>query len=167
LNELLELSRIGRMMNPPAYVPFKSIVQEAVETVHGRLEKKKIQVTVAEDLPVVRGDRVRLLGVVQNLVDNAAKFMGDQPQPCIEIGMRGVDTDGKPIFYVRDNGIGIEAQHHERVFGLFNKLDPQTEGTGVGLALVKRIIEVHNGKIWVESEGAGRGTTFCFTLPMM
>ena len=70
---------------------------------------------------------------------------------------------GNPIFYVKDNGIGIAPEYHERVFGLFNKLDAKTEGTGVGLALVKRIIEIHGGRIWVESE-LGKGSTFFFTL---
>jgi signal transduction histidine kinase len=69
-----------------------------------------------------------------------------------------------PVFYVRDNGIGIEPQFHERIFGLFNKLDTQSEGTGIGLSLVKRIIEVHNGRIWVESK-KGKGATFYFSLP--
>jgi signal transduction histidine kinase len=69
------------------------------------------------------------------------------------------------VLFVRDNGMGIEPQHHERVFGLFNKLDAQTEGTGVGLALVRRIIEVHGGRIWVESAGKGKGATFYFVLP--
>jgi two-component system, chemotaxis family, sensor kinase Cph1 len=94
------------------------------------------------------------------------KFMGDQPSPRIEIGTRGTGEDGKPIFFVRDNGTGIEPQYHERIFGLFNKLDAQTEGTGVGVALVKRIVEVHGGRIWVKSDGVGKGSTFCFTLPV-
>jgi signal transduction histidine kinase len=100
--------------------------------------------------------------IVQNLVDNAAKFMGDQAEPRIEIGLHGQEA-GKPIFFVRDNGIGIAPEFHERIFGLFNKLDPKSEGTGVGLALAKRIVEVHGGRIWVESE-AGKGSTFYFTL---
>ena len=79
--------------------------------------------------------------------------------------MCGVDADGKPIFFVCDNGIGIKPQHHDKIFGLFSKLDGQTEGTGVGLPLLKRIIEVHEGRIWVESEGKGMGATFFFTLP--
>jgi signal transduction histidine kinase len=108
-------------------------------------------------------DRARLVEVLQNLVDNAAKFMGDQPEPLIEIGMR---TGNKPpIFLVRDNGLGIDPHYHDKVFGLFDKLDPKSEGTGIGLALVKRIIEVHGGRIWVESAGLGHGSTFCFTLP--
>ena len=100
--------------------------------------------------------------MIQNLIDNAAKFMGDQTHPRIEIGFDGYE-DEKPILYVADNGIGIDVVHHDRIFGLFNKLDANSEGTGIGLALVKRIIEVHGGRIWVESE-AGKGATFFFTL---
>jgi signal transduction histidine kinase len=66
---------------------------------------------------------------------------------------------------VQDNGIGIDPRHHQRVFGLFERLDTGVEGTGIGLALVKRIIEVHGGEVWVESAGAGQGSRFCFTVP--
>jgi signal transduction histidine kinase len=152
------------MMNPPQQVPFDAIAREAVELVRGRITARGAQVEIAQGLPAVYGDRARLVEVVQNLVDNAAKFMGDQAEPRIEIGTSGADADGKPILFVRDNGLGIEPQYHERIFGLFNKLDAQTEGTGVGLALVKRIVEVHGGKIWVESE-PGHGSTFYFTIP--
>jgi signal transduction histidine kinase len=89
--------------------------------------------------------------------------MGAQAEPQITIGQRGHDRDGKPIVFVRDNGIGIDPQYHEKVFGLFDKLDARGEGTGVGLALVKRIVEVHGGRIWVESD-SGTGATFLFTL---
>ena len=89
--------------------------------------------------------------------------MGDQSSPKIEIGVRG-ELDGNPVFYVRDTGIGIAPQFRDRVFGLFNKLNPLSEGTGIGLALVKRIVEFHGGRIWVESE-VGQGATFFFTLP--
>jgi len=113
-------------------------------------------------LPSVYGDRLRIVEVVQNLVENAAKFMGDQPKPRIRIGARFGD---EPVLLVQDNGIGIEPRHQDRIFGLFQKLDPEAEGTGVGLALVKRIVEVHGGRVWVESAGRGQGTTVCFTLP--
>lgn len=165
LDELLELSRIGRLMNPPEAVPFEAIVQEAIRLVHGRIEARGARVEVAPDLPTVYGDRARLVEVVQNLVDNACKFMGDQAEPQITIGAQGTDRDGKPIVFVRDNGGGIDPQYHDRVFGLFNKLEARSDGTGVGLALVKRIVEVHGGRIWVESQGAGTGSTFYFTLP--
>ncbi len=114
-------------------------------------------------MPVVFGDRLRLLEVLQNLIDNAVKYSGDQAKPRVEIGSR---PDGnETVYYVRDNGIGIDARYHEKVFGLFDQLNPKVEGSGVGLSLVKRIVEVHGGRIWVESEGAGHGTTFCFTIP--
>lgn len=163
LNELLELSRIGRLMNPPEQVSFGEIVREALQVVEGRLSANNVEAQIDPELPTITGDRARLVEVVQNLVDNAAKFMGEQPNPKIEIGVK-MDERGQSVFHVRDNGIGIEPEFQDKVFGLFNKLDPHTEGTGLGLALAKRIIEVHGGRIWLESEGRGRGTTFFFTL---
>ncbi|MBL8080326.1 MAG: PAS domain S-box protein [Anaerolineales bacterium] len=163
LNDLLELSRIGRLMNKPEVVRFEDLVTEALQIVHGRLEEYGVTVHTQPGLPAIYGDRQRLVEVLQNLLDNAAKFMGKQKDPHIEIGQCG-EENGKPIFYVRDNGIGIAPEYHEQVFGLFNKLDAtRSDGTGIGLAIVKRIIEVHDGRIWVESE-AGKGATFCFTL---
>lgn len=164
LNELLELSRIGRLNNEHTDFGFEELAREAAELVHGRIMERNITLAIETGLPVVRGDRVRLAEVMQNLIDNAAKFMGTQQDPRIEIGQAG-EEDNKPIFYVRDNGIGIAPEHFDRVFGLFNKLDPRSDGTGIGLALVKRIIEVHGGRIWVESE-PGKGSTFFFTLPI-
>ncbi|HXD11726.1 MAG TPA: PAS domain S-box protein, partial [Anaerolineales bacterium] len=164
LTELLELSRIGRMMNEPEDAPFEVLIQDAAEIVHGRLEAQNVTLLSQPDLPIVRGDRQRLTEVLQNLLDNAAKYMGDQLNPRIEIGQDDTEAD-KPIFFVKDNGIGIEPEFHEQIFGLFNKLDSRSEGTGIGLALVKRIVEVHGGRIWVESEPA-KGSTFYFTLPV-
>jgi len=162
LTELLELSRIGRIMNESVDTSFEEIAREAVELVHGQINKNNIAVRIQPDLPVVHGDRQRLIEVLQNLIDNATKYMGDQPNPLIEIGQQG-EEEGQPILFVRDNGVGIAPEHYERIFGLFNKLDASSEGTGVGLALVKRIIEFHGGRIWVESE-LGKGSTFYFTL---
>jgi len=163
LNELLELSRIGRVTNLPSRTPFADIVHEAVALAKGRIMVNNVRVEIQESLPMVYGDRAQLVEVMQNLIDNAAKFSGDQPDPCIEIGV--CKENNENIFFVKDNGIGIDPKFHQRVFDLFNKLDPLSDGTGVGLALVKRIIEVHDGHIWVESEGKGKGSTFCFTLP--
>lgn len=162
LDELLELSRIGRLVNLPETVPLEDVIREALEAVRGRLEARGVTIRIQPGLPAIYGDRQRLVEVVQNLVDNAAKFMGAQPHPQIEIGQCS-EAEGKPGFYVRDNGIGIAPEHHERIFGLFNKLESNTEGTGIGLAIVKRIVEVHGGRIWVESE-PGKGSTFCFTF---
>jgi signal transduction histidine kinase len=163
LKEVLELSRIGRLVNQPLDVSFNELVKEAVEIVHGRLDARGITLHTQPNLPLVHVDKPRLIEVLQNLLDNAAKYMGDQKEPMIEIGAAGKDNFGNPIFFVRDNGMGIAPEYHGRIFGLFEKLDAASEGTGVGLALVKRIIEFHGGRIWVQSE-AGQGATFLFTL---
>ncbi|MGZ9222575.1 MAG: PAS domain S-box protein, partial [Anaerolineales bacterium] len=169
LTELLELSRVGRMMNEPEYIPFLDLVNDALDIVHGQLESQRVTVRILPplgtqpNLPIVHGDRQRLTEVLQNLIDNATKYMGDQPHPMIEIG-QSAEGNGNAIFFVKDNGMGIAPEYHERIFGLFNKLDSKSEGTGIGLALVKRIVEVHGGKIWVQSE-VGKGSTFYFTLP--
>ena len=163
LSELLELSRIGRIMNPPEAVDLGEVVREAVETLDARLRSRNVTVNSPLDLPTVLGDRIRLREVFENLIDNAVKYAGDQSNPCIEIGTR-IDDRGS-VIYVKDNGIGIEPQYQGRIFGLFEQLNPTGDGTGIGLALVKRIVETHGGKIWVESEGIGKGSVFCFTIP--
>ncbi len=167
LDDLLELSRIGFVIQAPSEAPFGELAREAVARVAGPIEERGVRVEIAPDLPPVYGDRERLIEVLQNLLENAVKFMGDEPRPRIEIGARaGGDLDGGTVFFVRDNGIGIEAQYHERVFELFRRLDPSfADGTGLGLTLARRIIEAHHGRIWLESRGAGTGTTFCFSLP--
>ena len=163
LKDLLELSRIGRLVNKPKDIPFVDLVNEALESVHGRLDDRGITLQAHSNLPLVHGDKPRLIEVLQNLIDNAAKYMGDQKEPIIEIGLDGYDASNHPVFFVRDNGMGIAPEYHERIFRLFDKLDAMSEGTGVGLALVKRIIEFHGGTIWVKSE-VGKGSTFYFTL---
>ncbi|MCC6569520.1 MAG: PAS domain S-box protein [Anaerolineales bacterium] len=164
LDDLLELSRIGRMMNDSVEIDFTDLVLVARDILHRRFEERRVNVIMTAAFPKVYGDRQRLLEVAQNLLDNAAKFMGDQPQPIIEVGQINSSNEGFATFYIRDNGIGIAPQYHERIFGLFNRLNPNIEGTGVGLALAKRIVEFHGGRIWVESR-VGEGATFYFTLP--
>lgn len=161
VDELLDLSRVGRIINPPTDVPFDDIVQDVLKATDGLLRAKQVQVEIDAIFPVVHVDRVRIVQVLQNLLANAVKFMGDQPNPNIKIGCR--KTEGENVFFVSDNGIGIATQDHEQIFELFIKLNPELEGTGLGLGLVKKIIEVHNGRIWVESE-PGHGATFRFTL---
>jgi PAS domain S-box-containing protein len=163
LGDLLELSRVGRLVNESKNVDMAEIVKEAIDLLHGQITQGNIQLQVGQDLPIVHVDRQRIVEVLQNLLDNSAKFMGDQTHPMIEIGTAGFEKE-MPILYVHDNGMGIAPEFHERIFGLFNRLNPEVEGTGIGLALVKRIVEFHGGRIWVESE-AGEGAAFYFTLP--
>lgn len=163
LEDLLELSRIGRMFNPPEKVLLTPAAHEAAARVTGRLKERDIELTIAEDMPAVVADRPRILQVLQNLIDNAAKFIGDGDDPKIEVGAR--EDGDEVVCYVSDNGIGIDPRFHEKVFGLFDRLDKAYDGTGIGLALVDRIMKVHKGRVWVESEGEGHGSTFCFALP--
>ena len=163
LGETLELSRIGRVTNPPEDVLFGEMVEEALDQAAERIRLRGIKVIVAQDLPKVHVDRMRIVEVLGNLIENSVKYLGDQSQPQIEIGYR-LD-EGQTVLFVRDNGIGIEPSQQDKVFELFYKVDRKSEGTGAGLAIVKRIIEVHGGRIWIESK-LGKGSTVCFTLPL-
>ena len=162
VGDLLDLSRIGRFCNPADAVSLGELASEAVQLLSGSIVEKRITVEIAPSLPIVHGDRSRLLQVLQNLIENALKFMGEQNHPEIRIGAR-LD-ENETVYYVRDNGMGIDPRDQVRVFDLFTKLDQGDKGTGLGPALVKRIVEIHGGRIWVESEGRGKGSTFCFTL---
>ena len=163
LVELLEMSRIGRLNNPPQEVAFRDLVREAVQLDAGRISARGVTVEIGDSPLLLIGDRPRLIEIWQNLVENACKFMGSQEYPRIEIGVENCGEE--TLFFVRDNGIGINPRFHSKVFGLFEKLEAGSEGTGLGLALVKRIVELYDGTIRVESAGDGKGTTFFFTLP--
>ena len=163
MTELLELSRIGRVSLPVANVSLTEVAREAAEMLAAPIAERHVRLEIQEQMPVVPGDRVRLVEAFQNLIENAVRFMGDQRSPRIEVGARRKGHEA--ICHVADNGIGIEPRFHEYVFELFNRLEPDDEGTGVGLTLVRRIVQAHGGRIWIESAGAGQGTTFRFTLP--
>jgi PAS domain S-box-containing protein len=165
LDEVLELSRIGRVANPSEPIAFGVLVQEVVSLLTGPFDAQGIQVRFEPDMPDVYGDRIRLREVLQNLLENAIKFADDEKDDrWIEIGAR---REGDTVVcHVADNGIGIDPRYEKKVFGLFDQLDPQRDGTGVGLALVKRIIEVHGGRVWIDSDGLGKGARVSFTLPV-
>lgn len=163
LTELLELSRVGRLENPPQETNFRELVSDSLSLVAGQIVEQKVRVRVDDEDQPLRGDRPRLVQIWQNLLDNAAKYMGDQPSPLIELGI--LRRNGEVVFFVRDNGIGIDPEGRERIFGLFDKLDRKSSGVGLGLAMVRRIVENYGGRIWVESPGRGGGSCFNFTLP--
>ncbi len=166
LEDLLELSRIGRIANPAERIHLRDLAREVVDILQGVLREREIHVEIAaaDDAPSVLVDRPRLREVMQNLIENAVKFMDDQPRPRINVAIRR--NDRELLCSVRDNGCGIDRRYQDKIFELFERLDPSIDGTGVGLALVKRIVEYHGGRVWVDSEGPGRGSTFSFTLPV-
>jgi PAS domain S-box-containing protein len=163
ITTLLELSRSGRTVDAPVRIPFTELAREAAGLLATSLTQHRVMLVIPDNLPALSGDRQRLLQVMTNLLDNATKFMGEQEEPRIEVGVR-YDT-GTPVFFVRDNGLGIKKEHLPKVFGLFERFNPDVPGSGIGLATVKRIIEAHGGRIWAESEGEGKGTTFLFRVP--
>ncbi|HYP76639.1 MAG TPA: PAS domain S-box protein [Polyangiaceae bacterium] len=163
LTDLLQLSRVGRKQNVSERVPLAELVNDALAMVAGRIAIEKPDLIVTNDAVTLYGDRLRLVEVFQNLLDNAVKFSSSVDSPRIELLADHVE--GEIVFRVRDNGIGIDPRYQHKLFGLFEKLHPEMEGTGIGLALVKRIIDVHGGRIWVESAGPGEGTTVSFTIP--
>jgi len=163
LDELLELSRIGRIVNPPVEISLGDIVQEVLGLLAGPIEQRGVPVRVTGGDAPLYGDRARLVQVVQNLLENAIKFMGGQAAPLVEIGAK--NRNGGTECFVRDNGMGIDPRHIGKLFGLFEKLDVKSEGVGMGLAMVKRIVEAHGGRAWAESEGVGKGDCFWLTLP--
>lgn len=162
LGELLELSRIGRLVNPPEQISIEVIVNTALDLVSNANERE-FSLEIMPNLPTIYADRVRILQVFENLIGNAIKFCRYKSDARIEIGVR--EDNSEMVIYIQDNGIGIDPKYYENIFGLFNQLDPAIEGSGVGLAIVKRIIEAHDGRIWIESEGKEQGCTFCFTIP--
>ncbi len=162
LKELLEFSRIGRKKEKFENISIDEVIKEVIFLLSGVINERKVKIEIKGSLPEVYGDRNRIKQVFQNLIENAIKYMGDQKNPKIEIG--SLIKNNKEVIYVKDNGIGIPPEHHERIFHLFEQLDPESKGTGAGLAIVKKILKFHKGDIWVESE-KGKGSTFYVYIP--
>jgi signal transduction histidine kinase len=162
LRDLLELSQIGRAGRAAEAVALGPIVEGVLADLQEAIDARGVTVVIGE-LGEVWGVRAELQSVVQNLVGNAVKYLGDTPAPRIEIGRR-LEKE-VPEFFVRDNGIGIDPAYHDKVFRLFERLhDVPAPGTGVGLAIVRRIVDRAGGHVRLESE-RGRGATFSFTWP--
>lgn len=161
LDELLQLSRVGHSTEKTTRFRILDAVEEARKLCAGRLEPAGIEF-ICNIEGIITGKRQRIVEVFQNLIDNAAKHRGAQTSPRIEIGTE--QRDRQTLIYVRDNGEGIPPDQLSAIFEVFVKLNKQSEGTGMGLALVKRIVETHGGRIWAESSGLGHGTTFYLML---
>jgi light-regulated signal transduction histidine kinase (bacteriophytochrome) len=164
INDLLAYSRVGRRGSEFAPVSAEFLLQEALANLQLTIEDTQTKIT-HDPLPAVLGDPIQLSMIFQNLLGNAMKFRGAEP-PCIHIGVR--EEEGHWIFSIRDNGIGLDPIFAERIFVIFQRLNDRTSypGTGIGLAICKRIIQRHGGRIWVESQ-PGQGCTFFFTLPSL
>ncbi len=172
INSLLYYSRVGHSEFHVVPVDVNTLLAEALDVLQVQIEQAGVELRVPAPLPVVSGDRERLGEVLSNLISNALKYR-HASAPWIEIGALAAEQAPQAlerdfcVLYVRDNGIGIDQRHHETIFRIFKRLharNAQGGGTGVGLTIVKRIIERHGGTIWLESQPE-QGTTFFFTLP--
>jgi light-regulated signal transduction histidine kinase (bacteriophytochrome) len=163
IQDLLEYSRVGRKGDRFAAVDTNESLAAAKANLEAAIRGSGARVT-AETLPTVRGDRGQLIRLFQNLIDNAIKFRSRET-PCIHVSASPPERGSGWVFSVRDNGIGIDPQYAERIFVIFQRLHTRAEypGTGIGLAICKKIVERHEGRIWLESE-LGKGSVFYFTL---
>lgn len=163
ISDLLTYSRLTARGKPFETVDIGEIITESIFNLQTVVQQKGTQITY-DDMPIVRGDATQLLQVFQNLLGNAVKF-GPAESPKVHVSAEKKGNEW--IFSVKDNGIGIEPHHFDRIFVIFQQLTKRQalEGTGMGLAIVKKIIERHRGRVWVESE-VGRGSTFFFTIPV-
>jgi PAS domain S-box-containing protein len=163
IEDLLEISRIERKKNILEEVEVEELIEEVKLRIEVRIKEKNAQIVIQNKLPRVYCDRVRLTEVFANLISNAIKF-NDKPMPLVEIGSS--EKEGFYEFYVKDNGPGIEEQYFDKIFEIFQRLGKRedNEGTGAGLTIVKKIVQMHKGKIWLESK-IGEGTKFYFTIP--
>jgi len=165
INDLLYLSRIGRLPERKIEFSFDDLMKKVLKTLQPLIDESGVILKVEKVLPLIYGEIERLSQVMENLLSNAVKYIGkENPAPQIDVG--AIEQGGQKVLFVRDNGIGIEKNYYQKIFEIFQRLPAGKkigEGTGVGLTIVKRIIEHHGGKIWLESE-LGKGTTFFFTL---
>jgi signal transduction histidine kinase len=163
LDELLELSRIDHVESTPVRISLIEMMNEVVNILAGDIKDRNIDISLPDKDMILLAERQRIIQIWQNLIENAIKYSRDDNILCIELGVQNLNNE--TVFYVKDNGKGIDSEYHTKIFGIFEKLDSKSPGAGLGLSMVHRIVGKYGGRIWVESEGVGKGSCFCFTLP--
>ena len=160
IDDLLEFSRLSKVPPPPTPVNVNKVLHNLVQVFEQRLHDTGGQVKY-QHMPEIMGNEIQITQLFQNLISNALKYRGNEP-PVIEISCTEDEQYWK--FCIKDNGIGINPAYHEKIFEIFAQLSgPQSEGSGIGLAICRKVVQLHRGTIWVESEGE-KGSTFCFTI---
>jgi two-component system sensor histidine kinase/response regulator len=163
IDDLLSYSQVGKKPTSSQVVDLNAVLLWALQNLREGIAESGADIT-GDRLPSVTGDEAQLGQVFQNLIGNAIKYARPGVKPII--GWSATKEDQHWVIRIRDNGIGMESQYFQVIFGPFKRLHGrEIPGTGIGLAVCRRVIEAHGGRIWVESEGAGQGSTFCFTLP--
>ncbi|MFX1507679.1 MAG: ATP-binding protein [Promethearchaeota archaeon] len=168
IREILDYSRIGRITQEKENLDLKEIIEDAFDQYSSQIQQFNIKTAFKGDSIIINGEKNRMLQLFGNLIGNSVKYMGDQPEPFIEVGIEEIGSKLATIF-VKDNGMGIPENFKSKVFNIFaratNINNQVIDGTGIGLAHCKKIIETHGGEIWLESE-EGTGTTIFLRLPL-
>jgi len=163
IESVLKIGRLGWKKTPITNTDFNTLIKKIVNDLEIYRAKNSIEIVVSPGMPILSVEKDKIGEVFSNLITNAIEHMGTPPNPKIEIGSK--KTKDAHHFYVKDNGVGIAPEYHEKIFETFEKLDNKDAGTGVGLAIVKKIVEDHDGRAWVDS-ALGEGATFWFSLPI-
>jgi light-regulated signal transduction histidine kinase (bacteriophytochrome) len=163
IDDLLALSRLGRQQIRKGRVNLASIAHQVFDRFKEQAPERELQLTVGE-LPLGLGDQSLLFQVLENLLSNAVKYTKLRKSTVVEVG--GRDEENETVYYIKDNGVGFDERYANKLYGVFQRLHSpgEYEGTGVGLAIVKRIIERHGGRVWAEGR-VNEGATFYFSLP--
>ena len=162
IQDLLDLSRIGRVRHEPETLDMAGLLIEIADNLRPRADAAGIGITIQAGMGVVVADRIRVVELFENLIVNALKYGSPEPGGTITVGSKQTDTENR--FFVRDTGPGIDERYHEKIFELFQRLDKSKEGSGAGLTIVARIMEIHDGRAWVESK-EGEGACFWIAFP--
>jgi signal transduction histidine kinase len=163
VNHLVEFARMGTAPHRPMPMELRLVVDQACTNLSSQIAASRARIQIDPEWPTLQCDPVSICQVFQNLIGNAAKFMGSQPDPRVHVGCRPRDHEWE--IFVRDNGVGIPPNKHGEIFRLFARLGQvQADGLGVGLSTAEKIVKRHGGRIWVQS-AIGKGSTFYFTLP--
>ncbi|HMB00492.1 MAG TPA: response regulator [Spirochaetota bacterium] len=160
IDKLLNLSRIGRLNNKFSTIKTEQLIKQTLDILQKEISRTGATVNITTKLPTIYGDAQQVGEVFQNLISNALRYKNPARSPVIEIGH--CRKNKRNCFFIKDNGIGIEPRHYQRVFNMFEKLANNENASGMGLAIVKKIIENHNGEIWLKSKGKNKGTVFYF-----
>ncbi|MBL7687448.1 MAG: PAS domain S-box protein [Bdellovibrionaceae bacterium] len=162
IDDLLQLSRVGRITIDVEDVEVSQLVEMIVESLDSQVKEKSVVVKIQKRMPAIVADKKRLYQVLENLFINALKYGCDGQAPTIEVGAETFESEVR--YYVRDSGPGIAKEYHQKIFGLFQRLENDNRGTGVGLTIVSRVMQLHGGRAWVESD-VGSGATFWISFP--
>ena len=163
IQDLLEISRVGRSREEPAIVDIESLIQDILIDIDIQVTEAEAEVIISPDIPEVFCEAIQMKQVFQNLITNALKY-GQSENHSLQITIGGKTIDDVVCLTVADNGPGVDSEYSEKIFELFHRLDSEEEGTGIGLAIVKRVAQVHSGRVWVEPTEGG-GATFVIALP--